>query len=93
VEKIGWDFYYTIYILFKTILLNFKILRKLNFTKKIRTIFSHILVVILQRSVKFEIYMLYSLRVIKKTNSKKYGGVGETLLREFFSKNIVTYCM
>jgi hypothetical protein len=29
--------------------------------------------------------MLHSLRDIKKTNSKKYGGVGETLLRQNFS--------
>jgi hypothetical protein len=47
--------------------------------------FFHILVVILQRSAKFEIYILHSLRDIKKTNSKKYVGVGETLLRKNFS--------
>jgi hypothetical protein len=29
--------------------------------------------------------MLHSLRDIKKTNLKKYGGVGETLLRQNFS--------
>jgi hypothetical protein len=29
--------------------------------------------------------MLHSLRDIKKTNSKKYEGVGETLLRQNFS--------
>jgi hypothetical protein len=29
--------------------------------------------------------MLHSLKDIKKTNSKKYGGIGETLLRQNFS--------
>jgi hypothetical protein len=46
---------------------------------------SHILVVILQRYVKFKIYMLHSLRDTNKTNSKKYEGVGKTLFRQNFS--------
>jgi hypothetical protein len=61
------------YIYLKQFMLNFKYLKKLNFTQKNPQYFSHILVVILQRSAKFEIYMLHSLRDIKKTNSKKYG--------------------
>jgi hypothetical protein len=42
--------------------------------------------VILQRSAKFKIYMSHSLRDIKKTNSKKYEGVDEILLRQNFSR-------
>jgi hypothetical protein len=80
-NNLGFLLYY-IYILLKQFLLNFKYLKRLNFTKKNQTIFFHILVVILQRSPKFEIYMLDSLRDIKKTNSKKYGGVGEIQLRQ-----------
>jgi hypothetical protein len=75
---------YYIYTFLKQFLLNFKYFKKLNFTKNAKY-FSHILVVILHRSTKFEIYMLHSLRDIKKTNSKKYRGVDETLLRQNFS--------
>jgi hypothetical protein len=85
-----WEKYLGIFIIlyiyfFKRFLLNFKYLKKLNFTKKNPNYFPHILVVTLQLSAKFKIYMLHSLRDIKKTNSKKYEGVGETLLRQNFS--------